>query len=78
MNLPAESATTAAISDAPRGWSLTDTLLSDIYTAWTGEAHPLREGLDKAAKAEKHRATVARLQEHKARQAAREAALANP
>lgn len=71
MNLPAEAVTSSAIAGTPRGWTLTDTLLSDFYRVVTGEPHPLRDSADKRARAEAHHAKVARLEEFKRRHAAR-------
>lgn len=66
-HLPVGSAVWALSADVPYGWTLTDTLLADIFHILAGEQHPLRP--DKRAKeaAEKNNERIARLKQQRER-----------
>lgn len=78
MHLPVGSAVWAATADVPYGWTLTDSLLADVYHALTGEPHPLRPDHSAKAKAKKADDRIARLVAQRKRQAARQAAAEAP
>lgn len=48
--LPSGSRVWAIEQGVPHGWTLTDFLLTDIWSAFTGEPHPLRPTDDSAKK----------------------------
>lgn len=66
-HLPVGSATWAAQSRVPYGWSLTDILLADVFHALTGEAHPLHPSNGADAKAARHADTLDRLKAQRER-----------
>lgn len=39
-HLPPDSATAAVVGDGEPGWSRSDVLLTDLWSAWTGKEHP--------------------------------------
>lgn len=59
----------------PHGTSLTDMLLADLWSTWTGERHPLMVPVAKRADAAKHHERVVALRAHAARMAMRQARL---
>lgn len=63
-HLPPGSAVWAAEHDLPYGWSLSDVLLTDVFHALTGNAHPARAEITSAARA---RSAVSRLRAQAAR-----------
>jgi hypothetical protein len=58
------------------GWTLTDQIATDQFAAWTGEQHPLRDGINQTAKREQTREQIARLDDHRRRMEERAARLA--
>ena len=52
------------------GWTLTESLLCDVYKALTGEEHPAQRAVTKKAEAAAVSGKVARLRAQKARLAA--------
>lgn len=74
--LPASASIHAHMADAPTGWSITDTLLADIYAMWAGEQHPLRKPMATRAAAAQHHERAEQLLAHRERMEARAARLA--
>jgi hypothetical protein len=71
-HLPADSATVRARSGLPTGWDLHAFLLADLFHAFTGEPHPSRPS-QRASKSDRYRAARDRLEQQRARIAARRA-----
>lgn len=63
-HLPPGSAVWAHEHGLPFGWSLTDVFLTDLYAAFSGQPHPQRAEISKAAEA---RSALDRLKRQKAR-----------
>jgi hypothetical protein len=63
-HLPPGSAVWAHEHGLPFGWSLTDVFLTDLFAAFTGEAHPQRAAIQQKAEA---RSALDRLRRQKAR-----------
>lgn len=70
-HLPVGSAVWSLSADVPYGWTLTDTLLADIFQGLTGERHPLRPDNTAKEKAKKDQDRVARLKAQRVRDEAR-------
>lgn len=66
-HMPVGSAIWALSADVPYGWTLTDTLLADVYHGLTGERHPLRPDNSAKAKAKKDDERIARLKAQRER-----------
>lgn len=67
-HLPPGSAVWATESDLDYGWTLTDILLSDVFHALAGEAHPARPKPQKAAqKQQDGNSMIERLKAQRAR-----------
>lgn len=79
-HLPVGSAIWALSADVPYGWTLTDTLLADVFHALSGEPHPLRPDNSKKLQAAKNDQRIAALKRQRERMAARaaEAAAQSP
>jgi len=63
-HLPPGSACWAHLNGVPLGWSLDTLLLTDIYAATRGQAHPARTEISDQARA---KSALARLRAQKAR-----------
>lgn len=66
-HLPHGAAVYTVPLNAPMGWTLTDQIATDQFAAWTGEQHPLRDGITQTVKREQTREQIARLDDHRRR-----------
>lgn len=77
-HLPVGSAVWALSADVPYGWTLTDTLLADVFHALSGEPHPLRPDNSKKVQAAKNDERIAKLKAQRERLARQRAAQQPP
>ncbi len=73
-HLPVGSAIWALSADVPYGWTLTDTLLADVFHTLSGEPHPLRPDNSKKVQAAKNDTRIAKLKAQRDRLVAQRAA----